>query len=63
MSSAPPAASIAVLPLANASGDPEKDYFSDGLTEQLHSALTGVCALRVASRGAAAARRGEVALA
>ncbi|MGH7537761.1 MAG: tetratricopeptide repeat protein [Gemmatimonadales bacterium] len=56
-------ASIAVLPLANASGDAEKDYLADGLTEQLHSALTGVRTLRVASRGAASALRGAVALA
>ncbi|HEY7684685.1 MAG TPA: tetratricopeptide repeat protein [Gemmatimonadales bacterium] len=57
-----PAASIALLPLANASGDPEKDYFADGLTAQLHSALTGVRALRVASRGAAAALQSQMAL-
>ncbi len=62
MSVSAPAASIALLPLANASGDPEKDYFADGLTAQLHSALTGVRALRVASRGAAAALHGQVAL-
>jgi len=62
MNAAVPPASIALLPLANASGDPEKDYFADGLTAQLHSALTGVRALRVASRGAAAALQGQVAL-
>jgi TolB-like protein/Flp pilus assembly protein TadD len=62
MSASAPAASIALLPLANASGDPDKDYFADGLTAQLHSALTGVRALRVASRGAAAALRDQVAL-
>lgn len=54
-------ASLAILPLANASGDPDKDYFADGLTECLHSALVGVRALRVASRGAAAAHHGQVA--
>jgi hypothetical protein len=27
--------SIAVLPLANLSGDPEQEYFSDGMTEEL----------------------------
>jgi hypothetical protein len=34
--------SIAVLPLDNMSGDPEQDYFSDGLTEQILSALSKV---------------------
>jgi adenylate cyclase len=48
-------ASIAGQPLANASGDSEKDYLADGITEYLHGALTGVAALRVASRGRAAA--------
>jgi adenylate cyclase len=51
--------SLAVQPLANASGDSEKDYLADGLTEYLHSALTGVAALRVASRGATAALLGH----
>lgn len=54
-------ASLAILPLANASGDPDKDYFADGLTECMHSALVGVRALRVASRGASAVRHGQVA--
>lgn len=54
-----PAAAIALLPLANASGDPDKEYFSDGLTEYLHSALTGVRSLRVVSRGTTAALQGQ----
>jgi TolB-like protein/Tfp pilus assembly protein PilF len=54
--------SIAVLPLANASGDPDKEYFADGLTDYLHNALAGVRTLRVASRGAAAAMHGQAAL-
>jgi len=46
--------SLAVQPFSNASRDSEKDYLADGLTEYLHSTLTGVAALRVASRGATA---------
>lgn len=56
-------ASVAVQPLANASGDAEKDYLADGLTEYLHSLLTGVRAVRVASRGATAALAGRTSLA
>lgn len=48
-------ASVAVQPLTNGSGDSEKDYLADGLSEYFHSTLTGVAALRVASRGATAA--------
>ena len=43
-------ASIAVLPFANLSGDPEKRYFSDGIADQLISELSKTPALRVASR-------------
>jgi TolB-like protein/Tfp pilus assembly protein PilF len=57
-----PVAGIAVLPLANASGDPDKEYFADGLTDHLHSALTGIRALRVASRGMAATLQGQASL-
>jgi len=39
-----PAKSIAVLPLLNESGDPQQEYFSDGLSEELISAL-GRCAI------------------
>jgi len=42
--------SIAVLPLANLSGDPEQEYFSDGMTEELISTLAKIGALRVISR-------------
>jgi TolB-like protein/Tfp pilus assembly protein PilF len=42
--------SLAVLPLDNHSGDPAQDYFSDGMTEELISALSKISSLRVISR-------------
>ena len=42
--------SLAVLPLTNLSGDPEQDYFADGMTEALIANLAQVKALRVISR-------------
>src|SRR3989442_12785504 len=48
---APPRiASLAVLPLANLSGDPTQEYFSDGMTEALITNLARISALRVISR-------------
>lgn len=43
-------ASIAVLPLDNMSGDPEQQYFSDGMTEEIISKLALIDDLRVISR-------------
>jgi len=42
--------SIAVLPLNNLSGDPEQEYFADGMTETLITELSKIAALRVISR-------------
>ena len=42
--------SLAVLPLANLSGDPDQEYFSDGMTEALIADLAKVGALKVISR-------------
>jgi len=53
------AASIAVLPFLNMSGDPENEYFSDGLAEDIIDALTQVPGLRVVARTSAFAFRGK----
>ena len=41
---------IAVLPLVNMSGDPENEYFSDGIAEEILNLLAKIPDLRVASR-------------
>src|SRR5579862_6331893 len=48
--SVPHIGSLAVLPLANLSGDPEQDFFADGMTEDLITDLGKIGALRVISR-------------
>ncbi len=45
--------SIAVLPLANLSGDPSQDYFADGMTEAIITELSRIKALKVISRTSA----------
>lgn len=42
--------SIAVLPFVNMSSDPEQEYFSDGISEEILNSLAGVEALKVAGR-------------
>jgi TolB-like protein/tRNA A-37 threonylcarbamoyl transferase component Bud32 len=42
--------SLAVLPLANLSGDPQQEYFADGMTEELIATLGRLSPLRVISR-------------
>src|SRR5687768_4005 len=44
------AKSVAVLPFANLSADPENEYFTDGMAEEIISALTKIQSLRVISR-------------
>ncbi len=55
----PRVAALAVLPFVNMSGDPENEFFSDGMTEELINALTRVEGLRVASRTSAFAFKGR----
>ena len=51
--------SIAVLPFANMSRDPDDDYFSDGLAEEIINLLAHVPSLKVTARTSAFAFRGK----
>jgi serine/threonine protein kinase/TolB-like protein/Tfp pilus assembly protein PilF len=51
--------SIAVLPLANLSGDPEQEYFADGMTEELITSLAKIGSLRVISRNSVMQYKGQ----
>ena len=53
------AKSIAVLPFVNMTADPENEYFTDGIAEEIINALTKIQALRVASRTSAFAFKGK----
>jgi TolB-like protein/Tfp pilus assembly protein PilF len=57
--SARAADSIAVLPFANLSGDPAQSYFSDGIAEELRSALARLAGLKVVGRTSSEAVRNE----
>jgi serine/threonine protein kinase/tetratricopeptide (TPR) repeat protein len=57
--SPPPRKSIAVLPLANRSADPENEYFSDGMTEEIINVLAKVPGMQVASRTSCFAFKGK----
>ncbi len=47
---APVIRALAVLPLANLSGDPSQEYFADGMTEELITNLAPISSLKVISR-------------
>jgi adenylate cyclase len=51
--------SIAVLPFTNMSGDPEQDYFAEGVTEDIITELSRFRELAVAARSASFAFRGK----
>jgi TolB-like protein len=53
------AESIAVLPLVNVGGDSTQEYFADGMTEELATALGKVPGLRVAARTSSYAFKGR----
>ena len=58
-STTPPRLAICVLPFANMSGDPEQEYFSDGISEDVITDLSKVSALAVASRNSAFMYKGK----
>jgi adenylate cyclase len=52
--------SIAILPFANISNDPEQDYFADGMMEEIVAALTRFKSLFVIASGSTLAFKGQV---
>lgn len=53
--------SVAVLPFVNTGGDPDDEYFSDGMTDELAHALAGLPDIRVAGRTSSYAYKGKAA--
>jgi len=58
-SAAPPPLSVAVLPFSNLSGDPEQDYFADGVTESLTTDLSRISGSFVIARNSAFSYKGK----
>jgi TolB-like protein/Flp pilus assembly protein TadD len=54
-----PDKSVAVLPFENRSGDHAQDFYADGLTDELTTALSRISALKVIARNSAARYRGS----
>lgn len=55
----PPKLSIAVLPFANMSGDPEQDYFADGISEDIITGLSKLPQLFVIARNSSFTFKGQ----
>lgn len=51
--------SIAVLPFQNMSGDPDQDYFADGMVEDIITALSGIAWLFVIARNSSFTYKGK----
>jgi len=51
--------SLAVLPLANLSGDPQQEYFADGMTEELITELSRIGSLKIISQTSVRQYKGE----
>jgi TolB-like protein/Tfp pilus assembly protein PilF len=51
--------SVVVLPFSNLSGDPEQDYFADGLAEDIITALSKIAQMRVIARHSAFEYKGQ----
>src|SRR5437879_613815 len=58
-SRAPDKPSIAVLPFQNMSGDPEQEYFADGMVEEITAALSRVRSLFVIARNSTFTYKGK----
>ncbi len=54
-----PTKSIAILPFVNRSSDPDNEYFSDGITEDIINALAKINGLRVIARTSSFAFKGR----
>ena len=52
-------ASIAILPFTNMSGDPEQEYFSDGITEDIITDLSKIAGLTVIARNSSFTYKGR----
>jgi adenylate cyclase len=54
-----PSASIAILPFTNMSGDPEQEYFSDGISEDIITDLSKIAGLTVIARNSSFTYKGR----
>jgi adenylate cyclase len=55
----PGKSSVAVLPFENMSGDPEQEYFSDGITEDIITDLSKISALFIIARNSTFVYKGQ----